>query len=80
MKELLRFLGVVVLVISIFILPIIGISTIFGMNFCSNLAELNPDRSFEWRFFGGCMMQTQDGIWLSVDDITFFDKPIEGVK
>ena len=76
----LGFVGIIVLIIAIPVLILSGINIMFNVNLCDNLAELNPDRHFEWRLFGGCLMQTQEGIWLQMDDITFLDKPINGVK
>jgi len=79
-KELLEILGFILLILLVVSLIIIGVNTVYNTNYCNNLIELNPDRHFEWHFFGGCFLQTQDGIWVDVESIKFLDVSIDGVK
>ena len=80
MRDAFEFIGIVAVVIGIPASILIVLNILFNINFCNNLAELNPDRNFEWRFFGGCLMQTQEGVWLQLEDITFLDEPINGAR
>lgn len=78
--EALKFAGFVIIVVIVLVLLMMGSTVTANINQCGNLAELNPDRHFEWRFFGGCYMQTQDGLWIQVGDVIVLDRPINGAK
>lgn len=66
-KVALSFFGFLVL----FVVAVIFLAYFFDIGTCNTLTELNPDYNFQYRFFGGCLMETGNGFWLPVENIKY---------
>ena len=71
-KELLMaslvFLGVFVVLIvcllsSIIAVPVVG-SIWYEQGYCRTQTELAPEYNFEWKLFGGCLIEVENGTWV----------------
>lgn len=76
MKDFLEFLGTVVACILLFALVfglIFGTCYVISALQCNTLQKLNPTYHYQMQGWGGCMVQTPNGYWVSYDKYT----PIE---
>jgi hypothetical protein len=71
------------LVISISVVVIIGLltmfclavpSSIFNYNYCETHQTLMPHINFKWVFWGGCLLEAPDGTWVSAPDYLSVDR------
>lgn len=57
---------IIIIATSLFLLLILGALQI-GRGSCDTLARLNPDRQFQFQFYGGCYVETGSGLWITTD-------------
>lgn len=72
MKEFLKTtLPVLIFTILIFVFVFVfaaGFSIYYEKNYCKTMQEAAIDYNFQWRLWGGCMVETPSGYWVNAKD------------
>lgn len=76
----LKFVGGTLLIVTLILLIIFGISRggqiIFEQNYCKTLTTLNIDFEFRWELWGGCLVQTPSGYWIHASEYKYLESNI----
>jgi len=56
-----------VMVVVILVGPFVGLSLIWNKNYCETMTQLNPQYTFQWELWGGCLIKI-DNTYINAND------------
>lgn len=68
MRDIIEMTVIFVVLFSVCFGVIAGICAIFEVGQCNTLTKLDDNHNYQWVFWGGCLVQADDGRWVDVDN------------
>ena len=77
-KAALIILVILAILIGMFACPLV-MSIPFQVSKCNLMEQNDQNHQYEWLLFGGCMVQTDTGYWVNINDIPFSELGINAI-